>query len=107
MFEEAKKNLNSMALVGITERWEESVQMISAFLGIEMDRSIRHNVGVLRWEHQEVRILHSSTISNSIDPQFSPRVRQLIAERNSFDIALYQLAQEKFAVQAALAGIPL
>lgn len=85
----AKSNLERFALVGLTERFDESVLLMRRALGWQ------------RWPFYERR-------NTNPDPQ---RVAELpdgvvadIAERNQFDTELYRWAAERFGESVADAG---
>jgi Sulfotransferase family len=81
IFEEAKHNLRQhFSVVGLAERFEESLALMKLRYGWKLESYSSFNITRRRPSKQE---LPQTTLD-------------LIAEKNSFDIALYQLASEIF-----------
>ena len=83
--ESAKRNLNAFAVVGITERFDETFVLVRRRLGLVMPFYVTRNV--TRTE----RIV-------------SEEAEQMIRERNQMDLSLYAHAEEVFARQIAAEG---
>jgi Sulfotransferase family len=84
--EDAKANLSEFAVVGITERFHESVALLQRMLGVELPHSEREHV------------------NPSPRREISEQERELIEERNQLDLELYAFALELFEQRVAAAG---
>jgi hypothetical protein len=81
LLEIAKENLRkSFSVVGLCERFEESLVLISKTFGWEISTYDNHKVAKSR-------------------PTVEPKVAELIREHNSLDVALYEFGQELFAAK--------
>jgi Sulfotransferase family len=81
IFEQAKQNLCShFSVVGLSERFEESLALMKVRYGWKLEAYHSFNITRSRPRKREL-------------PQ---AILDLIAEKNAFDIALYQLASELF-----------
>jgi hypothetical protein len=74
--DEAKRNLNTFALVGLTERFEETIALLRRTFGLRTSFYLTKNV---------------------LPPlEVSQRARELLQERNDLDLELYEFAREVF-----------
>jgi Sulfotransferase family len=81
IFEQAKHNLrNHFSVVGLSERFEDSLALMKIRYGWKLDSYHSFNITRSRPRKREL-------------PQ---AILDLITDKNSFDIALYQLASELF-----------
>jgi len=81
IFAQAKQNLrNHFSVVGLSERFEDSLALMKIRYGWKLDSYNSFNITRSRPRKREL-------------PQ---AILDLIADKNSFDIALYQLASELF-----------
>ncbi|MBV8358884.1 MAG: sulfotransferase family 2 domain-containing protein [Deltaproteobacteria bacterium] len=86
MFTAATENLrNHFALVGLTERFEESLALAKVLFGWSVRRYVSFRV----------------TRGRPSEESIPPATRSLIAERNAFDVALYDQAVGLFEELAA------
>ena len=86
--ERAKGNLRACAIVGLTERFDETMLLLKAAYGWRMPLYERRNVGRHRLSRQELP---------------AEVIRQIEAD-NSLDVALYAYALELFAAQVRRYG---
>src|SRR5215208_517551 len=84
----AKENLTEFALVGIRERFDESMVLMQRVLGLELDSYLNRHVSVGRPAVEEV----------------PDEVRALIAEHNQLDAELYAFALSLLDDAVAAAG---
>jgi hypothetical protein len=82
--EEAKAYLNQFAFVGITERFDEALQLLSFTFGWNPLK-----------EHQPLMVSPTRTRRSSL----SPDIIEVIRERNQFDFALYDYATALFELR--------
>lgn len=81
MLETAKGNLNRyFSMVGLTERFDEGLAMLKIMFGWEIAKYAKFNV----------------TRSRQAKTSLSPGTVELIAERNKYDVALYEYASAIF-----------
>jgi hypothetical protein len=91
LFSNARAWLSEMAVVGLTERYAESILLISDFLGIPASTDLpRANVNPQR----------TSAVMRYRD-QLSPAVVAQLEELNRYDLELYAYASELFEQQWA------
>ena len=89
LLEKAKQNIeNHFSVVGLTERFNESLLLFKSKLGWTMPFYKRANVTQRRLKREDV----------------SPETLAIIQERNALDIALYRYASERFAADIAVQG---
>jgi len=78
----AKRNLESFAVVGLTERMEDTIELISDTFGVPVTKSGQANAGLMKR-----------------DQNFSKEIIELIRQRNELDIELYEHAKRLFEKQ--------
>lgn len=79
--EQAKENLRThFSVVGLTERFDETLMLLKRSLGWRMVYYTKHNVSLKRREHESL----------------SPTTRDIIQQDNALDIELYAYAKELF-----------
>jgi len=77
LLETAKENLNSFSVVGLCERFEESLVLIAERFGWNIPYYENHKVAKSR-------------------PKIEPRLAELIREHNRLDVELYELGKKLF-----------
>jgi len=88
--DEAKENLRGFLLVGIQERFEESVVLLQRTLELGMVTTLDRHV--------------SAPGERPAVEEISPEQRAMIEEHNAFDIELYRFGRELFEEAIAAAG---
>jgi hypothetical protein len=88
MLDTAKRNLETMAVVGLTERYDESILLMSDMLGWRAPYYIKANVTRLRPRDQAI----------------PADVREFLQEHNQLDNELYALGKAIFAEQLEKQG---
>lgn len=82
----AKHHLRHFGFVGLTERFDDTIVMLSHYLG---------------WNKLKY-FIRKQTREKPGKDKIEPRILELIRERNSLDMELYELAVEMFDRQVAL-----
>jgi hypothetical protein len=83
--------LEDLAMIGLTERYEQSVALFGAIFGIAMPRAIRTNVNPAK---------------QGLVYEITPDVRHAVERSRAEDIALYRKAGERLAKLCSTYGVP-
>lgn len=92
----AKETIRSRFVVGLMEEMEESIQRFNTVIGINDDNTVRHKTCMEQYFGKESKKKNSN--SHPKVEKDSP-AWQLLAEKNSFDIELYEYILELFEEQ--------
>lgn len=89
MLERAMANLQTFSVVGLSDRFDETIVLMSQVFG---------------WNEPPLYYSYNINSKRRAGELLDPRTRSVIMERNAYDVELYRVAQEIFRKQLAQLG---